>query len=199
MADGKDKGNDLLFDVRRSVRYHMRRRRFYEGRNRLTNALASILGSAAVVAFLSKFGQDYGTLMAILTAFIAVFAAIDLASSTAAMARLHSDLARKFIDLEQSLVLMSDPGEVELREAQATRLKIEADEPPIYRILDTLCYNEMFIAYGYDRSELFIVPWYKRIAAHFMDFGYQSIRNSKPSVSNTSSVSSASTPVHQSG
>ena len=175
MAEIKCECDDLLFDVRRSVRYHMRRRRFYEGRNRLTSALTAILGSAAVVAFLSQIGREYGILMAILTAFVAIFAAVDLASSTAAMARLHSDLARKFIDLEYGLVLKNEPTQAELTKAQGTRLKIEADEPTIYRVLDTLCYNEMYISQG-RRKELFVVPWYMRITAHFTDFNHESIK-----------------------
>ena len=166
----------LLFDIRRSVRYHTRRRRFYEGRNRLTNALAGILGSAAVVVFLSQIAEEQRYLMAVFSSVVAIAAIIDLVTSTTVMARLHSDLARKFIELERKLVLMKAPAEDALIEVQSSRLQIEAEEPPIYRILDILCHNELIIAQGSDRSEIYVVPWYKRITAHFVDLGHEAIQ-----------------------
>jgi len=45
----------LLFDVRRSIRYHTWRRRFFDGRYRVTTAVAIILGSASVVTVLTQF------------------------------------------------------------------------------------------------------------------------------------------------
>ena len=65
-----DKTYKLLFSVRRSVRYHDRRRRFYEVWNTVTVAAATIGGSAAVVGFLYEAAPDW--LPAAISAFIAV-------------------------------------------------------------------------------------------------------------------------------
>ena len=175
-AEVKEKHWKLLFGVRRSIRYHMRRRRFYEGRNRLTNTLAGIFGSAAVVAFLSGVGGGQRFLMAAFSSVVAIAAIIDLAASTTVMARLHSDLARRFMELERELERMKDPTEDALLEARSSRLRIEVEEPPIYRILDILCHNELVIACGLCRSEIYEVPWWTRIRAHFMDFGHEKIQ-----------------------
>ena len=52
----------LLFDVRRSIRYHTWRRRFFDGRYRVTTAVAIILGSASVVTVLTQFDPIYPAL-----------------------------------------------------------------------------------------------------------------------------------------
>lgn len=46
---------DLLFAIRRSVRYHLHRRRFYEVWNTITIAVASVGGSGAVAIALGNF------------------------------------------------------------------------------------------------------------------------------------------------
>lgn len=173
-ADVEKEYRALLFGVRRSVRYHNRRRRFFEGRNRFTNALSVILGSTVVATTLANLTEN--CLLIIISSFVAVAAIVDLIGATIVMARLHADLARKFIELEQQLVLMKEPTEDELREARAVRLRIEADEPPVYRVLDILCHNEMVLAGGHGEGELYAVPLYKSVVAHLIPFGDASIK-----------------------
>jgi hypothetical protein len=154
--------HDLLFGVRRSVRYHNRRRRFFDNVNRWKTALTLLAGSAAMVAIL---GKDPQTLPLIASAFVTVVSTLDLVLATIMKARLHADLARRFLDLERAMILVKNPTADDGREYTTQRLIIEAEEPPILRVLDVLCHNELMLAMGYTQSDLCFVPWYKRLLA----------------------------------
>ena len=47
------------------------------------------------------------------------------------------------------------------------RLDIERQEPPVLRVLDTLCYNELVRAMGY--GEQVRVGFWQRLFANFFD------------------------------
>lgn len=152
----------LLFGVRRSVRYHNRRRRFFDNLNRWKTALALLSGSAAMVTILAKMDP---ALPLAASAFVTVVSTLDLVLGTTTKARLHADLARRFLDLERKMTLLQEPSVEDLRTSTADRLLIEADEPPIMRVVDILCHNELLLAMGHDPRECCAVPWYKRLLA----------------------------------
>ncbi|MEQ1656774.1 MAG: hypothetical protein ABL960_13850 [Nitrospira sp.] len=173
MNDHSEKAEDLksdqyalLFGTRRSVRYHMRRCRFFDQFHSFTNAIGVIAGSSAIFSAL----QDYPYIAACSAALVAVASAIDLVVGTGAMARLHNDLAKKFIHLEKEIVLAGEPTEGSLRKFTACRLEIEAEEPPILRTLDRLCHNEMLRAEGHSSNKIVRVPWLQKRLAHFVSF-----------------------------
>lgn len=163
----------LFFGVRRSIRYHNRRRRFFDNLNRWKTWLSLVFGSAAMATLLANIGPTIPLIASIL---VAVVSASDLVIGSTARARLHTDLARRFIDLERKMVLCKDPTDEDVRTWQAERLTIEADEPPIMRVLDILCHNELILAMGYERTELFYVPWYKRLLAPFVNISDEAIK-----------------------
>jgi hypothetical protein len=99
------------------------------------------------------------------SAFVTVVSTFDLVLGTTMKARLHADLARRFLDLERAMTLIKEPTADDLRKYTAQRLLIEADEPPILRVLDVLCHNELMLALGHTRHELCHVPWYQRLLA----------------------------------
>lgn len=156
----------LLFDVRRSVRYHMRRCRFFDLFHSFTNAIGVIAGSSAVFSAL----QNHSQAAVFSAALVAVASAIDLVVGTGTMARLHNDLAKKFIQLEKEITLGGEPTEDNLRKFTCCRLEIEAEEPPILRTLDRLCYNEMLRAEGHSAEQMIPVPWLQKQLAHFISF-----------------------------
>ena len=157
--------HELLFSVRRSIRYHTRRRRFFERWNIVTNALALIFGSATVGGVVK--GLD---VLAITSgAIVTFFSAVNLVVGTVRMARLHEDLARKFVDLEKDLTVAGEYDEQAYRQFCAKRLEIERDEPPVLRVLDTICHNELLRTMGYDRSQYVEIAWYQRLLAQFVD------------------------------
>lgn len=159
---------NLLFDVRRSIRYNARRRRFFDFLHRFTNAIGVIFGSATLFTLLNKTDPLYPIVAA---AFVTVFSTIDLIIGTATKARLHNDLCRQFIELERQMELAERPIDVQsLANFTARRLEIEADEPPVHRVLDMMCHNELARAMGYEKSHFARIRFYQRWLAHFVDF-----------------------------
>ena len=157
----------LLFGVRRSIRYHARRRMFFDRFRQVTSALGIIFGSATVVTPLNDVGTLYLSLVA---ALVTVFFAIDLVVGTGPAARLHDDLCRRFIELEQQMEMAEKPRDMHsLTKFRAHRLGIEADEPPVHRVLDMMCHNELLRAMDYDRSQFARICFYQRWLAHFCD------------------------------
>ena len=164
----------LLFGVRRSVRYHARRRRFYERIHDWVLFVAVSSGSATVVAFGSELTARLPDWVKMaVPAVVTVAALADLVVGSMRKASLHSDLGRRFIALERRLVAAgSSPSEPALVEATQERLAIESDEPPALRVLDTLCHNELLRAMGYPASEFVRVTAVQRLLANWADFRF---------------------------
>ena len=96
-----------------------------------------------------------------------------LAADSARKARQHGDPARRLMALERPLVeIGAAPTGAALVESIRERLDIEADEPPIRRILDTLCHNELWRAMGYPESEMVPVSFLQRLFANYFDFRF---------------------------
>ena len=93
--------HDLLFDIGRSVRYHNRRRAFFDRIDRLANMLSVIFGSTAVYGVLA---QDHQALALTAAALVTVLSAINLVVGSSQKARAHADFARRFIELEKRMI-----------------------------------------------------------------------------------------------
>jgi len=154
----------LLFDVRRSVRYHDRRRAFFETMHRIT-AVLTILMAGSVLFDLGKPGITQGWLIA-LSVLAALLAALDMVLGYASKADLHRSLKKQFGELEIAIVT-DDETEDTLKFNQNKRLEIEQNEPPIYRALDRICHNEIVTATGIDKKELCKVGWFEQLTRHF--------------------------------
>lgn len=145
--DARARFDDLLFHVHCSIKYHARRRRFFENVNNMalfvaflfsTATMSSLLdipaGASGLVAFL-------GELPAVATS---VLIGLSLVGRVGTKANDHNDLKRRFIRLQQRLE--RDRGEVDeaiVGRLVEERLAIEADEPPINRVVQARCYNEV--------------------------------------------------------
>ena len=106
---------------------------------------------------------------ALVTAFVG---AHELVFGTARAARRHDGLARDLVSLEQDL-RRSWPPELardRLTELQARRLDIEASEPPVYRVLDATCHDELVTALGYGERERTNVTVLQRHLRNFFDY-----------------------------
>jgi hypothetical protein len=157
--------HDLLFGIRRSIRYHNRRRRFFDGFDKFVKILSVIGGSAAVAAIVGKIPW----LAITLTTSIAILSAINLVVGPAQAARLHAELAKRFAKLEHDIVRAENCDLDAPNKLVAERLLIESDEPPIMRVLDTICHNELCEAMGYDACESYSVGWFQALLAHVID------------------------------
>ena len=149
LQDMSDDQFRLLFDVRRSIRYHDRRRAFFERLHQITGGLTVLL-SGSVLFDIARPGDSPAWLLALATV-AAVLAAWDIVVGYAAKAGLHRDLKARFVALEIRL-LASDDSPASWSAHQGERLAIERDEPPIYRALDVLCHNELLRAEGFGQS-----------------------------------------------
>lgn len=163
----KDMGNEqygLLFDVRRSMRYHDRRYAFFDRMHRLTNLL-TILMAGSVLYDLGKTGEAAWWLT-VLGAVAALLAALDMVLGYSGRATLHRDLKSRFAQLEIDMLIGSEAAET-WNAHQMKRLAIERDEPPIYRVVDSLCRNEQLRAEGIDDPRQFdTVGWWQRCTSH---------------------------------
>ena len=165
---------NLLFAVRRSIRYHRRRERWLDGAHNLGALTAAVSGSATVAALLAGINPLLVTIAAAATA---IAGAIELVFGLAKKARLHNELARDFIGLEQGLVRAGESlSEPDLREFVARRLDIESREPPALRVLDAMCHDELVTALGIEARQRSDPKWYQRWLANIVDVGAQNLR-----------------------
>lgn len=172
MTDLSRRHNKLLFAVRRSIRYHARRRMFFERWHLVTSAVAVVFGSGTMMAVLTGMDKIVTASAALV---VTVFAAIDLVVGYARRARLHEDLGSRFIELEKRLISEKLNADM-LSAAETDRLDIENSEPPIKRVLDSICHNDMLRSMGYDRGTFLRIKPYQRWLAQFFDVGLDAIR-----------------------
>lgn len=158
-----DEKHELLFGVRRSIRYHNRRREFFETFNTSITALSLIASSATVYGVLQS-----QNLAMIAGATVTILTAINLVIGSAKRAGLHHDLSRRFLTLEKKMLI--EPDAELLKSWFAERLDIEADEPPVLRVLDLICHNELARAMGYSKEHFAKIAWYQRTFANLFDF-----------------------------
>ena len=164
----KKEWHDQLFGVRRSIRYHIYRRAFFDRLGNLTTFLTIASGGGVLVA-------SGGTPDTFWTMFYggaaALFGTIDLVLGFALKARDHSDLAKRFTELEQQIVRIgSNPTEKDVADITCARLEIETDEPPIFRVLDATCHNELVRSYGYGKTQRVKIGWLKKRFQQFFLF-----------------------------
>lgn len=88
----------------------------------------------------------------------AVFGAVELVFGLGHRARDHQLLHRRFSELAARIWRVGEPTEAEMREFEAERKEIEADEPPIYWAVEAASYNEAHEAMGW-RGRVKITPW----------------------------------------
>jgi|GEM_PF-381507 len=158
----------LKFDVRRSCRYHDRRRAYFDILHKVTNVLTIILAGSVVFSIAHEGSKDPVWLVCI--ALVAsLLSAVDLVVGYAQKASVHRELKLRFAELEIEILTGSEDDPA-LKRYTVTRLKIEKDEPPVYRALDILCRNELLIAEGYEGREyeslMGRLTGYERLTAH---------------------------------
>jgi len=148
--DMSDQQYRLLFDVRRSVRYHDRRRAFFERLHQVTSGLTVLL-AGSVLFELARPGES-APWMGGLAVVAALLSTWDIVVGYAGKAGLHKDLKARFGVLEMAILSGGDSSDA-WNGYQIERLRIEQDEPPVFRALDLLCHNELALAEGFDRND----------------------------------------------
>ncbi|MDW7643406.1 MAG: hypothetical protein SCI25_00015 [Desulfuromonadales bacterium] len=162
----------LLFGVRRSIRYHNRRRRFYDKVHIISTFLTAFSGTATIVSVLT----DAGISRVIFAGLVTFFSICDLVIRTDIKSRLHEELCRKFFELEKSILQTNITDDQILKRFEGERLDIEAKEPPGLRVLDSICHNELLTALGFDKSCLLEITWYQRLLSNIVDISDHTIK-----------------------
>lgn len=157
-----------LFGARKSIRYHQRRRSFFENLHAVASTLQVIAGASAIVALVS--GHPYWGVS--LAAAAAALVVLDLVVGTSRKATAHVGLARQFAELERAMVpwehRTSELDATQVTEFRQRRLKIEESEPPKLRVVDILCHNEL-VTSTYRHELVFPVGRLKRWVGHLFD------------------------------
>ena len=154
----------LLFAVRRSVRYHMQRQRFFDRVGTIAVAVSLAFASGTVLVRVSLAVDSKWVL--IVASVSALAQALLLTLQPGQKARKHNDLARDFIALEKQVTRRQNQISQDRLDAfTSERLTIESREPPVARILDAMCHNEMLRAYDRGDEER-PVSWFQRLTAN---------------------------------
>lgn len=157
----------MLFGVRRSIRYHEQRAAFFEVLHRVTGAL-TILLAGSVLYDIARPGNSPAWLLA-LAALAAILAAFDFVIGYARSGALHRTLKSRFGELEIA-ILCGDDADETWQKHWAERLRIEQDEPAVYRALDLACHNELLPVEGHGQGSdhrRTIKPW-QYATRHFL-------------------------------
>lgn len=168
----------LLFDIRRSIRYHNRRRAFYDQLDQISNMLSVIFGSAAIYGVMES-NVNMKPVALVAAGLVTVLSAVNLVLGSALKGRAHADFSRQFIELEKKMVL-NDPSDDLLRSITAERLTLEAEEPPVLRVLDCICHNEQLRAMGYSSEQMSVIGPCQALFAPFFDFCADKIKPPEP-------------------
>lgn len=159
-----------LFGVRRSVRYHQRRRSYFESWHGCIATVQVISGSSALAVLVA--GEALNPIGLSLAAAPPLLAAIDLVFGTTRRATLHATLGRQFSYLESDMVpheadRESVPSEA-LADFKKRRLAIEADEPPKLRVVDLLSHNDLVRA-TYTHGSIYRVGFFRSALGRVLD------------------------------
>jgi hypothetical protein len=146
--------------IEKSIRYHQRRRAWLETWHRWMMFTVIVSGSAAFSGVLPTcVRSEY------LAFFAALIGAFDLATGIPVAARNHAILQGKFSSLLADMARNRAPTIDDLGEWTASRLEIEAEEPPIYWVIEAHCYNEICHARG-DRKRAVHIPLWRSLTGN---------------------------------
>ena len=158
-----------LFHVRRSVKYHDRRNRFFENVLNGSMFVALIGGVAFIVLGLGMFSAQEMEMTRLIPGIITSMAtAFALLSKSTMKSNLHNQLKARFIHLRQEMERNRDCTSGQVAEWTAQRLAIEVEEPPINRIVDAMCHNEVTYSMGHTEAQHYVrVRFWHRLFGPF--------------------------------
>lgn len=134
----------LLWNIRLSALYHLKRERFLDGAEKASKAV-SVLGGAT--AFSQIYSSGEGGLW--VTGLITLVSTLTLVYSTASKAREHAELGRDFRRLESDILALGDSVTVfDIAKFESKRVSLESSEPASLGALATQCHNELCERFG---------------------------------------------------
>lgn len=160
MSDWIDDAAKLKFAVGRSIRYHAKRRAFFDVLHRCSVVVTLIAGSGAFLAAI----QDHQVFAQAAALTVAVASVLDLAVGFGGRARLYDDLCRRWADLGSAMERTVDPTQQMVHDWKAERLQIEKDEPTQLGALNIICHNEEVQAHAWGTK--YRLWFYQRLFCH---------------------------------
>ena len=135
--------HELLFNARRSRRYHLWRVRLLHRWNTFRMVLFLVTTSVVATTLIGEVAPEMQDLWKKLSLVPALLAALEIVLRSGDRESEHRSFARSFASLEGS-VMREGFGILEerLAELEAEYLEIEVNEPPISPLLNRICYNE---------------------------------------------------------
>ena len=155
--------DDLEYQLDLSVRYHDKRRGFFERINRVITILTALTSLGAVGILLTKASPQ---MQAWLTAAVAFFALTELVVQTGHRAHAHMDLRCRYIDMQRTIISAANPN---LKELIGQKLLIDADEPAKLRILALIVHNEVVRKRNSGDKHLVKLSFFQRLVAPWFD------------------------------
>ena len=159
----------LLFAVRKSVRYHDHRQKFFASITNCATFVAIMFGLASAIVWKISSVTAPWVIM-IPGFFVSLLSGIVLVFRTADKSREHWVLRNDFIKLERKVSSAIDEDIVIIKELQKERLEIESREPKILRMLDVMCHNEICLSMGYPNNQMRHIPYFSRLLSGFFSF-----------------------------
>lgn len=167
---------DLLFGVRKSIRYHVYRRKFFDRISMIADFLIIVSGGT-VLGFSAS---DAHWWAAVFGALVSIIGSFDLVIGFSNKARDHHDLAREFSGLERRMIKIGDsPTQADYVDCYDRRLEIEEEEPPVIRVLDCYCHNELNKALGKPEEEEVEIDRFQRFLRNCYDLHPETCKKKK--------------------
>ena len=174
-TENKDKLEEELFKLQfnlgRSIRYHSRRRKFFDFWDKFTTFCSLIFSSTATYGVLST--NEKVTLIS--GAIVTILSSLSLVIGFSNKARDHFDFVKQYSLLER-MSIRESLSEMLLRKITDEKLSIESTEPPILRVLNEMCWNEEAKAQGIKSECWKKIKWYQRLFSSFFDFAPENIK-----------------------
>ena len=174
-TENEDKLEDdlfkLQFNLGRSIRYHSRRRKFFDFWDKFTTFCSLVFSSTATYGVLSPNGK----ITLISGAFVTIFSSLSLVIGFSNKARDHFDFVKQYSLLER-MSIKEVLSEKLLKQITDEKLSIESTEPPVLRVLNEMCWNEEAKAQGIKPEKWREIKWYQRLFSSFFDIVPESIK-----------------------
>ena len=156
----------LRFNIVRSIRYHDRRRGFFDKMSKFSKAVSLFGSTAAFVTVLKSWSNGWAMGFAATSAF---FTIADTIFGSATRYTLHTDLKNRFSKLLVQLEGLESPTAQDLARLTETRREIEESEPSVLHVLNCICYNYAINALALDPADRLSIGPIQAFFAQWID------------------------------
>jgi hypothetical protein len=160
--------------INKNRRYHAMLRDFYRSAHNWTVGVNAFAGSAAFVAILAS----ASTIAAVVSALFALAAIFESIFRYEERAQAHHDLCVRFTHLAAEIEELAETPE-ELARVRAKRIKIEADETEVKRLVEIRASNEECRARGIAEAKLIPLSWAQCKFGYVFTFGLRKLEKRK--------------------